>query len=206
MAETFPNEPGVYLYWIPLGAGGRVVRLSGRLFETLTAVCQRRPRRELFHSALVAVTDEAHFVIEMTPIWRTRTSGDRGVVATGPVGSSLLGRFRLFRYEVRRWRSGIIPDMSFAVGGPPGLAVGDAVAERVLHDAHSLPAPVWGRDELRAGEMWNSNSVTAWLLQRAGIDASALSPPNGGRAPGWRAGIVVARRDDQARVLSHLTA
>jgi hypothetical protein len=41
--------------------------------------------------------------------------------------------------------------------------------------------------------MWNSNSVVAWLLTRAGIDADAIRPPTGGRAPGWRAGIVAAR-------------
>jgi hypothetical protein len=43
--------------------------------------------------------------------------------------------------------------------------------------------------------MWNSNSVIAWLLTRAGIDAGAIQPPQPGRAPGWRAGLVVATRD-----------
>jgi hypothetical protein len=42
--------------------------------------------------------------------------------------------------------------------------------------------------------MWNSNSLIAWLLTRAGIDAQGLEPPTGGRAPGWRAGIDVALR------------
>jgi hypothetical protein len=56
----------------------------------------------------------------------------------------------------------------------------------------TVPTPVWGRDEFGAGEMWNSNSVTAWLLARAGIDTTDLAPPNGGRAPGWNAGLVVA--------------
>ena len=54
--------------------------------------------------------------------------------------------------------------------------------------------PVWGRDELRAGEMWNSNSFIAWLLARSGIDTDTIRPPDNGRAPGWEAGLVVARR------------
>jgi hypothetical protein len=55
---------------------------------------------------------------------------------------------------------------------------------------------VWGRDESRAGEMWNSNSVIAWLTARADLDADAIQPPVGGRAPGWNAGLVVAYRDE----------
>jgi hypothetical protein len=54
---------------------------------------------------------------------------------------------------------------------------------------------VWGRDELAAGEMWNSNSVVAWLLVVSGLRAEAVSPPRSGRAPGWNAGVVVARRE-----------
>ena len=41
--------------------------------------------------------------------------------------------------------------------------------------------------------MWNSNAIIAWLLVTAGIDAGAIAPPPGGRAPGWRAGIAVAK-------------
>jgi hypothetical protein len=59
----------------------------------------------------------------------------------------------------------------------------------------SVPPLVWGRDEGHTGEMWNSNSVTSWLLIRAGIDAGDIHPPHGGRAPGWHAGLVVAARD-----------
>ena len=53
---------------------------------------------------------------------------------------------------------------------------------------HRVPTLVWGRDELGTGEMWNSNSVIAWLL--AGTGGSAMEPPVGGRAPGWAAGLV----------------
>jgi hypothetical protein len=58
----------------------------------------------------------------------------------------------------------------------------------------SVPTPVWGRDELGAGEMWNSNSMISWLITRCGLDAESIRAPRRGRAPGWRAGVVVARR------------
>jgi hypothetical protein len=59
----------------------------------------------------------------------------------------------------------------------------------------AVPALVWGRDEVGAGEMWNSNSVVAWLLERAGIGTAHIVFPPGGRAPGWDAGVAVARRE-----------
>jgi hypothetical protein len=192
-AATLPTAPGVYLYWIPLGAGARVVRLSGRAFEAISAVIQRRPRRPLFHSALVAVTGDAPFMIEMTPVIDERGPEDRGVVAEGTVGTRWAHRFRLFRYEIRRWRDGVIPDLPCAVASPVRVGQGDVPTGHVLDLVPLVPTPVWGRDELRAGEMWNSNSVTAWLLVRAGLDASA-TPPNSGRAPGWNAGVAVANR------------
>jgi hypothetical protein len=55
--------------------------------------------------------------------------------------------------------------------------------------------PVWGRDELNAGEMWNSNSMIAWLIATTGLSTRHLRPPPRGRAPGWHAGLEVARRD-----------
>jgi hypothetical protein len=42
--------------------------------------------------------------------------------------------------------------------------------------------------------MWNSNSLIAWLLARGGLYREDVRPPRGGRAPGWDAGLVVARR------------
>jgi hypothetical protein len=71
----------------------------------------------------------------------------------------------------------------------------------VLEQIALVPTPVWGRDELATGEMWNSNSIIAWLLSRAGIDTRAILPPAGGRAPGWNAGLVVAHRQLPVHVL-----
>jgi hypothetical protein len=42
--------------------------------------------------------------------------------------------------------------------------------------------------------MWNSNSIIAWLLASAGFDVPAIPLPVRGRAPGWDAGHLVARR------------
>ena len=183
------------LYWLPLGAGGHSVRLNGQVFEFLAARLQRRPPCDLYHSALVVSVPEDRFVIESAPV--LRGDGDeRGVVAGGPVGTQPAGRFRIFRYEVRRWAGGVIPDIAEAVESPRRLATDSELARRVLELVPSVPPPVWGRDALGAGEMWNSNSVISWLITRCGLDAESIRPPKGGRAPGWHAGVVVARRDE----------
>ena len=70
----------------------------------------------------------------------------------------------------------------------------EARAQRVLDLVPHVPTPVWGRDELKTGDMWNSNSVTARLIARSGMDTELIHPPTGGRAPGWHAGLEVARR------------
>jgi hypothetical protein len=184
---------GIDLYWLPLGAGGHSVRLNGRVFEAVAARLARRPPRDLYHTALVVNAPEGSFVIEQAPA----AGGDgqeRGVVAGGSVGSRRAGRLRIFRYEVRRWRGGVIPDVDEAVESPRRLTDDPATARRVLELVPTAPTPVWGRDDLGTGEMWNSNSTIAWLIARAGLDAESIQPPAGGRAPGWRAGVVAARR------------
>jgi hypothetical protein len=187
----------VDLYWLPLGAGGHFVRLNGRLYEALGARLQRRRAYDLYHSALQVELPEGTFVIEQAPVhdWSDK---DRGVVAEGAVGTLWAGRFRIFRYEIRLWRGGQIPDVAEAVDSPRPLTQDEPRARRVLEVVRQVPTPVWGRDELATGEMWNSNSVIAWTLARSGIDTESIQPPAGGRAPGWQAGLVVARRRDKA--------
>jgi hypothetical protein len=89
------------LLWIPLGAGGHVVRLNGKAYEAIKAQMQHRPRLALYHSALEVTTSDGSFVIESAPIRDERGRQERGVVAEGPVGTRWAGRFRLFRYEIR---------------------------------------------------------------------------------------------------------
>jgi hypothetical protein len=185
----------VDLYWLPLGAGGHFVRLNGRAYEALMAQIERRPAYDLYHSALQVQVPEATFVVEQTPV--PDLSGEqRGVVASGAVGSRWAGRFRIFRYEIRLWRNGHIPDVAEAVESPRQLASDEHRARRVLDVVAQVPTPVWGRDELGTGEMWNSNSVIAWVIASSGIEAESIRPPAGGRAPGWQAGLEVARRQE----------
>ena len=131
-------EPGVDLYWLPLGAGGHSVRLNGRVYEAVAARLGRRAACDLYHSALEVRVPEARYVIEQAPI-PDGNGAERGVVAEGAVGSAWAGRFRLFRYELR-----------------------------------------------------------CWQIARTGLDAVSIPLPSGGRAPGWDAGLVVARRYEAA--------
>jgi hypothetical protein len=176
----------VELYWIPLGAGGHSVRFNGRVYEAIAAACQRRRRCALYHAALIV---DGHG-IEVAPSPDAQEA-ERGVVATGPVGSRLLRHFRLFRYEVRCGAA--IPDLGYAVGGAHRLSDDPAVAARLLRLVRAPPTYTWGRDELQAGEMWNSNSLVAWLLAASGVPTADLRPPSGGRAPGWDAGLALGR-------------
>jgi len=185
----------VDLYWLPLGAGGHFVRFNGRVYEAIVARLGRRQAFDLYHAALQVQLDSDTYVIEQAPV--PDLSGEsRGVVAEGPVGASWAGRFRIFRYEIRVWRGGEIPDIAEAVDSPRRLTQEENVARRVLEVVSEVPRLVWGRDELGAGEMWNSNAIIAWVIARSGIDADSIQPPAGGRAPGWRAGLIAARDGD----------
>jgi hypothetical protein len=188
---TITPAAAVDLHWIPLGAGGHFVRFNGRVYEAVVAALEHRRRCDIYHAALVVELDGERHAIELAPS-PDSDEASRGVVATGAVGSRHLGGLRMFRYEVRSWRNGSIPDLAAAVGGPFTLTRDPRIARRMLGLVPRVPVPVWGRDELHTGEMWNSNSVMAWLIAGAGIPTARLGPPGGGRAPGWLAGLQVA--------------
>jgi len=134
----------------------------------------------------------------MAPAWGN-TERERGVVGEGPVGLPWLGRSRFFRYEIRRWRDGTIPDIAEAVASPQRLDTDVTRAGRLLDLVPAFPAATWGRDELQAGEMWNSNSLTAWLLARSGHRAGAVRRRPGAALPAgqpgwpWRPGTRLRR-------------
>ena len=96
---------------------------------------------------------EGRFVIEMTPI-RPSDGAERGVVAEGAVGAHAAGRFRLFRYEVRCWRDGIIPDMFEAVGSPTASS--------------RIPTALGGCSSCAAGSDLPSGVGTSWARARCG--------------------------------------
>jgi hypothetical protein len=195
-----PWTTAIDLYWLPLGAGGHSVRLNGRIFEWFAARLAHRDRCDLYHSALEVRIPEGRFVIEQAPAWSE--SRERGVVAEGAVGARAAGRFRLFRYEIRCWPDGVIPDVAEAAESPRRLSGDPDQARQLLELVRHVPTPVWGRDELRTGEMWNSNSLISWLITRSSLDVESIHPPSGGRAPGWHAGIVIARRQLEAAATS----
>ena len=195
-AMRAPSPAAIDLYWLPLGAGGHVVRLNGRAYEALVSFLERRPPLDLYHSALVVRLPEGRFTIESAPV-PDHKAHERGAVAGGPVGSRWAGRFRIFRYEIRCWREGVIPDLDEAVDSPQRLTEDEEEVRRLLDMVPKAPTPVWGRDELKAGEMWNSNSIVSWLLVCSGLDEKSVRMPSGGRAPGWDAGLVVARRQNE---------
>jgi hypothetical protein len=191
------SRTGVDLYWIPLGAGGvGFVRLNGRVYEWSTALAERRRPMQLFHSALEVRDEGVRFTIESAWPIPDEQRAARGVVVVGPVFDSRISRLRSFRYEVRCWRDGVIPDVAAAVASPLVLTTDPERVSRLLTLVASVPPLTWGRDEMRTGEMWNSNSVVSWLVAGSGLPANEIKPPTGGRAPGWGAGIAIAQAVD----------
>jgi hypothetical protein len=190
-------EGTVDLYWIPLGAGGHSVRFNGIVYEAVSAAVHRRRRFDIYHCALKIRVATGLYAVEMTPVPNDR-GWERGVVVQGAVGTRWAGWFRTFRYEVRRWRNGVIPDLQYVIGGPIRLTDDAVVAEQILEQLADVPALTWGRDDSDVGEMWSCNSVISWVLTRAGVNIEEISPPPRGRAPGWNAGIAIATRHADA--------
>lgn len=162
------------------------MRWSGAVYERLHAACEHRTPQQIYHSALVVHLPESTVVVEQGPA--ARHGERRGVVVTGPVGLAAMTRWPLPRYEVRCCPDGTIDDIGHLAGDPVRLTTDVTVCRSVVASAADVPALVWGRDESGAGEMWNSNSVIAWILQHGGIQAEGIEPPPGGGAPGWSAG------------------
>src|SRR5919204_6828622 len=139
-------QAGIELYWLPLGAGGWFVRLNGRIWEAIHALLERRRPLDLYHSALQVRLPEGRFVIENCWPIPDADGAARGVVVQGPVASRRLARWRVFRYEVRRWRDGVIADADEAVASPQHLSDDVGCARRLLQLVETMPTLVWGRD------------------------------------------------------------
>ncbi|MGH8944931.1 MAG: hypothetical protein ACRDVL_02135, partial [Acidimicrobiia bacterium] len=163
-------------------------------YEAIKARLERRRPLDLYHTALEVRLPEGRFIVETMWPSPDADTASRGVVVEGPVGSGRIPHLRVFRYEVRRWRDGVLPDADQAVGGPHPLSDDPDRARRLLDLVASVPALIWGRDQLGTGDMWNSNSVISWLLAGSGLPTDTIRAPNGGRAPGWSAGIAAAHR------------
>lgn len=174
----------VLLWWVPVGAGGHLVRHTSHWWELAQAARGRRAPQQLFHTVLEIVADGDRYVIEMAPAWGASSSDDRGVVATGLVGLPWLGGSRFFRYEVRRWRNGVIPDRRWAVGGPVAIAHDGATADRLLQRIERVPTLTWGRDASRTGDMWELK--LAHLVAASRSERKHREPPPTSRWPSAR--------------------
>ena len=183
------TQASVDLYWLPLGAGGHSVRLNGKVFEAVMSLVERRRPLDLYHSALEVRVPEGRYTVESAPV-PDADARARGVVGSGPVGSRWAGRFRIFRYEIRCWRDGVIPDLGEAVESPRRLTEDEARRPATARAwRRSCPRPCGGATKYKTGDMWNSNSIVSWLLASSCLDAESISMPSGGRAPGWDAGL-----------------
>jgi hypothetical protein len=179
----------VTVHWIPLGADGHVVARCGRAYEAVAARRSHRAPARLVHAGLTVGVDGHRYVIEQAPAWGAPAK-ERGVVVTGPVGLRVLGRMPLFRYEVRCWRDGMIPDLRCAIAHDT-ISDDEPTARRLVDLTPWVPDYTWGRRAPGTDEMWNSNAVIAWLLASTGVD-SAARLPDGCRAPGWESGRMLA--------------
>ena len=187
MARMMPGEvppASVDLHWIPLGAGGHSVKYNGRAYEAIKAVMERRPRQALFHAALTVDVDGETYAIEIAPSPDDDLES-RGVVVTGPVGSRHLGRLPALPLRGPLLARRLDPGPAYEVA-TQRVTTDRTKARAVVALAPQTPRLTWGRDELHVGDMWNSNSVVAWLLTNGPrID---IHPQLGDRpavAPGW---------------------
>ena len=61
----------------------------------------------------------------------------------------MLGRYWVFRYEIRCWEDGMIPDVEDAVASPRAVSRDPEAARLLLALVPQVPALTWGRDEMR---------------------------------------------------------
>jgi hypothetical protein len=178
------------LYWIPVASGTRLPfqRWSLALYEAVAALLARRPRGQLYHAALKITVDGVTRTLEMAPEGQGR---GQAPLVSGPVGDPRAARFRIFRYGLHCLEAASLPDEQYAVA-VLNLSGDCDTARRVLDLAPRVPGYTWGRRAPGTREMWTSDSVTSWLLTRAGLETASLRVPASGRAPGWQAGIEVA--------------
>ena len=188
-------EASVDLYWLPLGAGGHSVRLNGRVYESWWPRMPRggRPSTSTTPRSWFACP-AGRFVIEQAPV-RDGNGRERGVVSEGPVASRWAGRWRIFRYEVRLLARRL--DTGRRRGGRQPAATNERSScgtPAARARAAGADADVGTRRVLRGGDVELELAESPGSLSAAGSRLASIRPPAGGRAPGWNAGVTVARR------------
>jgi|SRR5215207_3439158 len=114
----------VDLYWLPLGAGGHFVRLNGRLYEALAARLERRPARDLYHSALQVEVPEGNVRDRAGPF----TTGAARSAASSPRAPSALAGQADFGSSATRSGSGRVA--TYLMSPRPSTARGGSAMRR----------------------------------------------------------------------------
>jgi hypothetical protein len=130
----------------------------------------------------------------MTPVPNLDGPRLRGVVAEGPVGTRWAGHFRVFRYEIRRWPDGVIPDLQFAISSPVRITDDERAAQLVLDPflgeglgltrsvlprwrATSFGSTLWNSLRSRSGDRRDSASLPRWQGRGENHDKRAWLAP-----------------------------
>jgi len=97
-----------------------------------------------------------------------------------------------FSYGIRVWRNGELEDESEALD-KVRVSISCKVAKCVVENASNVP--IFGYGESKHGDLWSSNSIPSYLLQRCGIDAEGVPIPGPAHVPGWDAGLRQAKAE-----------
>jgi hypothetical protein len=163
-------------------------------WERLRALKAGRSPRELLHVALeVQLDSSTKFVIELVPAGFGPARTSTGVVGNGPILSRALGWMRMFQYEIRRWKNGVVEAKDKSTRPPSTYVITRDQALQIIDGASRAPRHPWGQDVLGNGDMWNSNSLVSFVLVSAGMDPAAIEPPASADWPGWDTGVALAR-------------
>ena len=182
-------ESTVELFWLPVGAGTHFQRASLVAYDWCLSHIARRPRAAFVHAALKVKLEGRTFTLELMPVPAHQNVAP---LLTGPVGISIAGRLRLFRYQLVCRETDSLPDEGWAINSPVLLSTDAAFGKRLMALAPLVPANVWVAGRPAPRRCGHLIRPSRWLLHRTGLDAAALQRPPGTQAPGWAAGIQVA--------------
>ena len=193
---------GIDLYWLPLGAGGHSVRLNGLVFEAIAArlAAPGPPTSTTRRSRSTCRRDGRDRA--GAGVGRERRPGRR---RRGSVGTRAAGRFRLFRYEVRRWRDGVIPDLAEAVESPRRLSDDRDLRAAVARARAGVADASLGSRRAAHGRDVELELAHLLAVVRSGLDVDSIRLPRAGaprlarRGPG---GPPAAGGSDLVRVFA----
>ncbi len=182
-SEQLQPAPGIDLYWLPLGAGGQFVRLNGRVYEAAQAYRERRPRLDLYHSALEVYVPEGRFVIETAWPIPDADAASRGVALEVP--SSPAGSRASARSDTRCAAGGTARSPTSAGPWPAPSASATTSRQRAWYSSSRDPCPSWcgaatswGRATCGTRTPWSRGSSRAVVSrpQRSALPSTDALP------------------------------